>query len=99
MPDFASNCDERFNPKFSSSTPLSKVNADPLSKVNADRYLDLMIITLTGYVYDSRAMEPGIGGVEGLKKGPMNKDLREKGMDWPEIGYTMIGNDALKSIK
>jgi len=95
MPDFAQNCDGIVNPKLliSSTAHLSEVNA------LRDRYLDLMIITLTGYVYDSRTVSPGIGGIEDLQKGTMNKEMRIKGMDWPEIGFTMIGNDALKSIK
>lgn len=103
------NATSEVNPKelISSSAQQSEVNA--VREVNSalqsevdairDRYLDLMVVTLTGYVYDSRSVVPGIGGMKDLQKATFNRVLREKGLDWPEIGYTMIGNEALKSIK
>lgn len=67
--------------------------------IQRERYLDLLIITLTGSVYDSRAMKPGFGSTDDLKKFKFSQEVRDKGNDWPEIGFTMIGNDALKSIR
>jgi len=89
------NAIKEVNPKELISSSAQQLEV----KAIRDRYLDLMVITLTGYVYDSRSVLPGIGAMKDLQKNTINKELREKGLDWPEIGFTMIGNDALKSIK
>jgi len=67
--------------------------------VQRERYLNLLIMTLTGSVYGTRAMRPGTGSVNDLKTQAFSEEVRNIGNDWPEIGYTMIGNDALKSLK
>merc|ERR1719419_1826416 len=41
----------------------------------------------------------GVESANDLKTIPYSEEDRKKGLDWPEIGYTMIGDIALKSIK
>jgi len=67
--------------------------------IQRERYLDLMLITLTGYVYETRTLENGVGSAEVLQTRPFKKWTREHGRDWPEIGLTMIGTIALKSLR
>jgi len=68
--------------------------------VQRERYLDLLIATLTGYVYNTPSLQVGAyAPAEDLVKVNFSKVHREKGLDWPAIGITMIGTDALKSLQ
>jgi len=66
--------------------------------VQRERYFDLLIMTLTGSVYESRAMKRH-QSANVLETIAYSEEDRKKGLDWPEIGYTMIGDIALKSLK
>jgi len=78
------------------SNPAQQSNSE--ISIQRERYLDIMIVTLTGYVYETRHMRIGDESAEALEKLPFEKNGREQGRDWPAIGFTMIGTIALKSM-
>ena len=62
-----------------------------------DLYLKTMIVTLTGYAFkdDPYYMDND----RNVNIGGFKNELRRKGVDWPSIGFTMVGTDALENIR
>jgi O-methyltransferase len=57
-----------------------------------ERYLDLMIGTLAGTIYE----DVGLGVMGGGKYDP---NLREHGWDWPSKAVTMVGTKRLRNLR
>ena len=56
-----------------------------------------MIVTLTGYAFKD---DPYYMDNDGnVNIGGFKNEIRRKGADWPTIGFTMVGTDALENIR
>src|SRR5436305_195171 len=85
------------------------------SQISADRYLNLLAKTLTGIIYDESrwtVIGPTRNFTKKLiiwllrkrsllliSNRPWNLELRDRGEDWPLIGFTMIGMRRLQNIR
>ena len=59
-------------------------------------YLKTMIVTLTGYAFKDDIYKIGRG--RDVNIGGFKDEIRRKGADWPTIGFTMVGTEALENI-
>jgi len=67
-----------------------------------DQYLAIVRNAVAGLMYPS--FEKGVlvasfDGVDNIERLPLNMTLRATGLDWPLMGYTMIGLTRLDNIK
>ena len=60
-------------------------------------YLKTMIVTLTGYAFKDDPYKMGRG--RDVNIGGFKDEIRRKGADWPTIGFTMVGTEALENIR
>ena len=56
-----------------------------------------MIVTLTGYAFKDDPYKNTFD--RNVNIGGFNNEKRRKGGDWPTIGFTMVGTDALENIR
>ena len=62
-------------------------------------YLKTMIVTLTGYAFKDDAIVPSFKDDDKVDIGAFNDEKRRQGGDWPSIGFTMVGTEALENIR
>ena len=59
-------------------------------------YLKTMIVTITGYAFKDDPYKTANG--YNVNIGGFKNEIRLKGSDWPTIGFTMVGTEALENI-
>lgn len=62
-------------------------------------YLRALKLSLTGELLQTDTVTPEAGAVHQLKRAPFNESLRQRGVDWPLHGLTMVGRARLDNIE
>ena len=60
-------------------------------------YLKTMIVTITGYAFTDDPYKTA--NFYNVNIGGFKNEIRRKGSDWPTIGFTMVGTEALENIR
>lgn len=77
-------------------TSRKRVSTDQTSR---DLYLELLKNCLLGYVYRDRPLATFVDNELNLKPQKFDLEIRRKGLDWPGIAQTMIGEKRLNHLQ